>query len=57
LNAGKNKTTPDAQLASGVAFAEEKSSLVRVTSMIFRTLVDVPPAHAGLLRKSQVWFV
>jgi len=29
-------------------FVAEKSSLVRVTSMIFHPLVDAPPAHAGL---------
>jgi len=29
-------------------FAEEKSSLLRETRLIFRTLVDVPPAHARL---------
>ena len=38
-------------------FVAEKIRLVRETSWIFRTLVDVPPAHAGLLRKRSVWFV
>ena len=39
------------------SFVAEKIRLGRETSWIFRTLVDVPPAHAGLLRKSPVWIV
>ena len=38
-------------------FVAEKSSLGRGTGWNFRTLVDMPPAHAGLLRKIPVWIV
>ncbi len=37
-------------MIAGRFFIEEKSSLVRGTSRLFRTLIDESPAHAGLLR-------
>ena len=51
LDRGTSWTFPSlGRCASGACrFVAKKASLDRETSWIFRTLVDVPPAHAGLL--------